>query len=278
MDLISLEDHVNEIYNETAKRVAKVTPQLFTFKDIAADTIQPHGSSVLFKANNTHYMLTARHCVHQGDSLVKFGVLDAGGHLRLLSGDVFSSKGIYDEIDLALIKLQPQSVAILSECYKFLDVQKLRPTINIPDKTDYLIVGHPLSRTSIDNKKRKLKYEPLVYISKSVPAEVYQSSYFKQAKTFEKFQFDRSNTILLNFNKRKSRIVAADDMTMSPDPQGISGCGIWYIQSYEIADPAEADFYLMGIIIEHDADKRLLIGTRSEVIASLLQASILKKV
>jgi hypothetical protein len=261
--MITLEQHVTEICNETAKRVLTHTPQLYVFKDEKSKTIQSHGCSVLVRLRSTYYMITARHCVVQNDKLIKIGVLNSKGHLRLIGGHVTMNTGEDDRVDLAVIKLLPASVEILSESYKFLDFEKVRPTANIGDKTDYLIAGYPISQTSVDNVRRKIRHTPFVYIGKS-----------KENHTYSKLGYKRELNTLVHFDKRRGKYIGTDEMIMNPEPTGISGSGLWYIQSYEIADPSQADFYLVGILIEHDSRNRLMVATKSEEIWKLFQSSV----
>ncbi|MES2704898.1 MAG: hypothetical protein V4649_19840 [Bacteroidota bacterium] len=210
-------------------------------------------------------MATARHCLIQAGQQIKVGVLNGKGHLRLISGFTVFNSGVGDKVDIALVKLQPESIQILLEGYKFLDFSKVRPTTNIDHETDYLIVGHTISKTNIDNKKRKIKLKPLVHIGKSL-----------DEKAYEKKGYEKAINTLISYDQRRGTIIGSNEMSMSPTPKGISGCGLWYIQSYTIANPQDADFYLMGIMIEHDKQNRMMVGTKSEELAKIFQLSVNK--
>lgn len=269
------EKWIADIYNETAKKIANYSPQLFVYKNRETQEIQSHGSSILLEAGRSHYMITARHCIFQDDKIIAIGVLCNGkGHLKLIKGWVAAEKGEHDDIDVAIIKLHPETVAFLQNCYTFLPIDSVRQNSNIPDSTDYLVFGHTISRTNINNSTRRLKLAPFLYISKSAEADKYTALRFKEEKTKLEYYHNKANTLLLGFDKRRSKFIGEEEMHMSPNPKGISGCGVWYIQSYELNNPADAEFSLMGIIIEHDSVKRLLISTRSEVLINTLQRSI----
>lgn len=261
-NLISLEQHIHRIYDESAKRIIQYTPQLFIYKENSV-AVKSHGSSILIKARNTHYMATARHCVTQNNEQIKIGVLDKHGHLRLISGHAISRSGENDRIDLSLIKLVPDSVAILSEKYAFLPFNRLAQTLNIADERDYLLVGHPVSKTSIDNARRKIRFDPLIYIAKSKPRASYA-----------RLGYDMNVNTLLHYDRRRGMFLGKSEKIMNPNPTGISGSGLWYIESYEVANPDEALFSLMGIMIEYHDRHRMVVATKTEELVRLFQKSI----
>lgn len=272
MGLTTLEQNSMEIFNAGGRRVSIYTPQLFTFKDEFQGTIRSHGSAVLIEHYGVYYMVTAFHCIDNDGTMGRVGVLNAAGHLKLISGPLNFVRGDYNEVDITFIRLLPESVETLLEKYSFLNMNKVYKTELIPELSDLAVFGHPISGTSIDTKKKRLKMKPFYHICKTETRDVYDNIWFKtDTQPRQKFKFDWHKSTLLRFNRRKSTYIGSGVMSMSQHPKGISGCGVWYFPDHRVADPNDAEFFLAGIITEYHPSQGYLVATNTEYIAYLLQ-------
>ncbi len=261
-DQIKSYEWITSLYLEVAKRAIEYSPQLFIWSIDAERDLEALGSSVLFKVGQDHYLITAGHCLRQNGEDINIGVLNAKNEMHLVRGAVIIKTGDGGEIDLGIVKLSSATTEMMFQKYKFLDVTQIMFNKGIPDETDYLVVGYPITKTKINNRTKCLSSEPFVFIGKS-----------KDAKTYERFAYNVKVNTLIRFTKRKSTYVEKLEMNMSPEPKGISGGGLWFIQSYEIEKKEDVVFFLCGIMIEHDDINNFMIATKTEALVQLIQAS-----
>lgn len=261
--LITLEEHSNELIEHAAAKILKYTPQLFLYDKDAKRKLTAFGSSVLFKTKTAHYMATAQHCIQQNGSRIKVSVLSAGGvPIDLQDDTAFASDGKKEKIDIALMKLSANSVKYLSEEYLFFDFEDIWKAAVIGFETDFLVVGHPITKTSFNYARNSVKFKPLIHMAKSAKREEYQ-----------RLGYDNGSNTLIGYHRRKGTILGSRQMSMSPDPTGVSGCGFWRIKDYRIGSPQNVEIALAGIMYLHDSQNLYMVGGNSEVLYDLLKKS-----
>jgi hypothetical protein len=253
--IISFEENVKIVYEEAEADILKFTPQLFITRSDKSKSIKQFGSSVLFSRNGFFYLITAAHCIAQENELIKIGVM-IQGNFYFIKGYVFLKKGIDDKIDLGIVRLETETVELLKLSYDFLGDNHILNQ-NVEQETEYLIVGYPISKTSIDYKRKKILHEPLLFISKSKAEDAYNKRLIKSGQN-----------ILLGFNRRKSSFIGENEMNMSPVPTGISGCGLWYIPSYF---SEKTEFKLAGIMIEYYDKENMVLATKIRMVMELIE-------
>lgn len=253
--IITPEENVKLVYETAASEILKYTPQLYIIQNGNIEKPKPFGSSILFSRDGDYYLITAAHCIKQKNNLIKIGVM-ISGKFYFVKGTVVMNKGQNDSIDIAAVKLENETVEILKDSYQFISKRDILSNKNIENETEYLIVGFPISKTSIDYKMKRIKTEPFVFISKSKD----ENSYLKQ-------RINDTQNILLGFSKRRSAFVGENEMNISPTPTGISGCGLWYIPSYF---SEKVVFKLSGIMIDYYHKTNMMLATKVEEIMKLI--------
>ena len=222
--ILTLNDNVNLLYTEATRQITRYTPILYMPSIKREGSIDAVGSSILFRRENRYYLITAGHCIKQDGNLIKIGVLDNRDFYQL-GGKTVIAKGEGDKVDIGIIRLDESSQAVCQRNYTFLDDTRILLNRWIPDETEYLIAGYPLTKVSIDHKRKKIKVGLLPYLSKSGPANSY-----------EKMGYPHHQNLLLAYDRRRSGFVEGGHLNMSPHPKGLSGCGIWYVPDYFIED------------------------------------------
>lgn len=249
---------VFDLYTEAARQAIHYTPQLFVWSEEKEGNLEPLGSAVLFRIADFYYLITAAHCIMQNGKQIKIGILDNQGKMQLIRG---SSLMKHEDVDLAAVKLSDRSIKVLLEKYKFLDVSQVMFNKGIKDEEVYLIVGYPITKTKVDNKRKRISHEAFVYISKS-----------KAENMYVKLGYSKEQNTLLGFNQRRSTFTGSTEMNMSPEPKGVSGGGLWFIQSYDVAKKEDVTFLLCGIMIEHDKKQNMMIATKTEALLPIIQS------
>ncbi len=256
------ETWIHRLYFSAASKIIRSTPKLFVWSSDRTAYLVAHGSAVLLKIENDHYLLTAAHCLYQREKMIQVGILDENGHPHMIRGAVTIQRGQTNNIDVAAVKLSDESVQTLSNAYTFVDAtRQVMLNDNIKRETEYLIVGHPNTSTRIDNKRKKVRYNPLFHISKSAPPEIYR-----------KLNVSYSQSLMLGYSLRKSNFIEQKEMNMAPDPTGISGSGLWYIPRYDVPVVEDVQFLLSGVLIEHYTKHNLVKATKIEEVIPLIRS------
>jgi len=252
---------IHRLYTYAASQIIRSTPKLFLWSADRTSYLIAHSSAVLLKIEGDHYLITAAHCLSQGGKTIQVSILDENGVPHLIKGLVAIQRGESDSIDVAVVKLSDKSVQAVSKAYAFIDATcQVMLNDNIKHQTDYLIVGYPNSGTRIDNKKRKVRYSPLVHISQSASPEV-----------CTKLNVNHSVSLLLSYNQRKSTFIERKELNMAPDPIGISGGGLWYIPRYDLPAVEGVQYLLCGVLVEHYSNHNFVKATKTEAIIPLIQ-------
>lgn len=245
-----------ELYTQAAMLALRHTVQLLIWSEDKIGVFEPLGTGVLMTIDNRYYLITAGHCLRQYGKQIKIGVLNGTGNMTLIRGATVINSGPRDTIDLGIVKLSNTSIATLQECHKFLTVKNAMFNDGIAQEIAYLVLGFPLTKTDINNRAKKISIEPLVHIGVSKPTAFYDNLGYSQ-----------SSNIILGFNRRKSQFYDVEEMNMSPNPKGVSGGGLWFVQQNE---SGEIEYYLCGIMIEHDQKKNVMIATKTEEFRRLM--------
>lgn len=182
------------------------------------------------------------------------------GFLGLITQQDNWGPGVHKEIDICVIQLSPPSIDVCFRNFDFINYTQKLINAGISDNQAYLLFGHPGSKISIDHGRRKIKQEAMAYVCKSTIE-------FK----FEKFHFHSLIHLMLEFDQRRSTIMGTGVKSASPSPQGISGCGIWYVPDYFVEDLQNVDIKLAAILIEYFPEYRLLAAVKMDQVDALIR-------
>lgn len=236
-------------------KILPFTVQLFRkTTDIEPIDFEPWASAFLLELNNNYYLCTASHVYND----VKY--IDIGffieGYFYIIEGQISLLKVTEslenDKADIAVCKLTEESVSDLKQKYDFLGFENIELDHEISFKSNYIIVGYPITKTKKNTKKRTIKSTPLKLSTKA---------YFG-LKQYEKIGRDIKTNILLVFQRYKlynfihQRIIA-------PKPTGISGCGLWHY--------TDGDLKLIGIMTEWVSEDAVMVATKIDILISMIR-------
>jgi hypothetical protein len=248
---------IGELHTKAAMVALNYTVQLLVWSEDKLGVFQPLGSGVLMTIAGRYYLITAGHCLKQNGLDVKVGILNGAGHMELIRGVTAVNQGNDNKIDVGIIKLSDKSIAAIQQNHSFLTAANVMLNEGISHESVYLALGYPLTKTYINHKRKKIRREPLVYTVVSKSAEFYDKLCYKQ-----------SSNIILGFNQRRSQFYDTDEMNMSPDPKGVSGGGLWFIQQ---SNSGAIEYNLCGILIEHYKTYNVIIATKTEEFVALMR-------
>jgi hypothetical protein len=256
--IISLEDNLNVVYTESAKKILPFTIALY-IPAPEKKSIEHLGSGVLLRRNNDYFLVTAGHCMKQDNKIIYSGILDGRDFVKL-QGAAMVEQGFEKKFDIGILRLDEQSKNACLRNNQFVNDWDLMNNSNIPYKTEYLVGGYPNSKVSVDHKAKVVKKEFMPYLCQS-----------SEEKLYRKLSFQQSQNLLLQYDRRRSTLLGSGQMSISSYPKGLSGCGVWYIPDYFVQDLQNISPYLSGIIIEYHQNYRTLVATKIEPIDILLK-------
>lgn len=252
----------NKIAGIISLEVMKCTPQLYSVEDhISNEPPFPHSSSVLLNFDENFFLLTAGHCVHNLD-LNKVGIMldhdfcTIGGTLKYFEPNDDDN---YDptNYDIAIFKLDAETIATFKEKYNFLEINKLDFNHISSEASRYMIFGYPGELTENDFRTKTIVPAPLKLRMSSVPF----SFYLKE-------NIDKSKTLVLSVDQKA--VGTADNQFVSAlSPLGgISGCGVWHISDLNTSNPK---YHLVSILTGENETQTTLYSTKIDILPLILK-------
>ncbi|WMJ75383.1 hypothetical protein RCC89_19790 [Cytophagaceae bacterium ABcell3] len=245
-----------------AKEILKYTPQLYTKLSNETENIIPQAeaSGILIEVKNTRFLITAGH----------FLVSNTPDDIGIMIEDMFyvlngivkyvnpSESEDADKTDIAVWKLEDDVANALSSKYSFLQYEDIDFNHIVSSESKYLIVGFPWRNTVEKKETKKLIVSPFVFLTKA------------SAKNFYKnLNFDQHSNILLDYRQMKVKNFGNGMVQANKSPEGVSGCGVWYLPTFLINGTPKPK--LVGQIIEQNKLNSILISTRIHLVLEVLR-------
>lgn len=262
--IMLLIDNAGEIVNEAAREILHYTPQLFCRSETGPLKPEAIASSVLLRVNERSFLVTAAHVLKYFHP-VNIGIM-IGSDFYILNGEVkytdISVSSINNKVDLAVWRLHEDVADDLSKQYKFLDVTQIGDRHIVDTRPCYLVVGFPVSRTKRNPEKQIIKPDPFVYLTK-----------IAEQKYYDKLTFDNQQSILVNYQKSKVKMMSAEkkQILRGPEPVGISGCGLWHLPSFFVEKGAKVPLILTAIMLEHHNRFNILSATKISLVTDIIR-------
>jgi hypothetical protein len=217
------------------------------------------GSGVFLTIAEEHFLLTAAHVAEIGTKY-GFGLYVPPGvpGTKLISlGDtsVYASESgtaPEDILDIAAVHLRPETIPALERGHKFVRLQHLDHKDPGTEGVAYVVFGYPQAYMKHSPERKAVATPPLPY----------QSVLYDGSRGLPP-NYDSSKNMLLDFQIDENYANAGEKVS-APDPDGISGCGIWRLFSYRRGMSSWSSDEIRLIGIEHGWWKsyKVLKGTR----------------
>jgi len=259
MTIITPDKIIGENMIEVGKRIALSTPPLYIN---GTDKPTLVSSSILIKWKTNHFLVTSGHTLRQfkptelGLIFNKTFLIIGGYH-----GTSNSEKIEDDKIDIGFFHLSEEFLEQLSGAFQFHDLESFDFDHEDTEGDDYFIVGYPITRTKVRPDKNKIFLSPFLFRTKLN----------KDAKLYQKTKTRQISNFLLDYRRKKIKNLLPDTIVTGPEPNGLSGCGVWITSDPLTHDVNEIKYYPTGIIIEYYKEHNLLIGTRMRIITEVLR-------
>ena len=196
-----------------------------------------HCNGILFNHNQKSFIITAEHAftnIQMGDLKIF-----RNGSFCFLEGTIIG----HPVYDIALFELESNMASCLSEDYVFLEKESLLFNHRPEYKQNYLLVGYPTSKTVV--KGLSIKEKLIVYHTTTLKIQ------------------PKSNEVLFSYNKRKSGKYDQKGFFFAPNPVGLSGSGLWYVEALSFDN---IQYHLEGIFKEFEGKRNTGISTKIDCI------------
>ncbi|HYM94027.1 MAG TPA: hypothetical protein VET23_07800 [Chitinophagaceae bacterium] len=238
----------------------RATCQLYQWVDNDSELFVANGCTVLFEFNSSFYCFSNAH-VLADSQLGKTFFLLKDGTTMTVGGELFyslpisSSQRKDDSLDIAIVKLNSTVAEHLSnDGQRFLNLNHIQTLSKLSKENVLLIAGYPASKTKVDVKEKRLKFNPL--ISRTIP-------YLKKVNN-ETFSHGLHH--IAEFPIKSFKETSTGERMRAPKPHGISGSGLWLFPKSINHSPT-----LIGILSEYHENNAILISTKIDLFIDLLR-------
>jgi hypothetical protein len=187
------------------------------------------------------------------------GILD-GRDFHSLKGLAMVEHGADEKIDVGIVKLSKESIEVCLRNHKFISQSQILNYTGIVQPADYFVAGFPVSKIQIQHRAKRVEKDLAPLLMRSRTLDYYQ-----------KLVFHPDESLLLAFDKRRSTIFGSGQMSMAPNPKGMSECGVWYVTDYFVQNLDTTIAMLSAIFIEYHPNYHTTVATKFEVIKPLLK-------
>jgi len=266
MNLKTPYEHAGDVVNELSREILNYTPQIFRKYD-KTEPIRPKpiASSILLKCNKSRYLITAGHVLRENNEeidQVDLGVM-VNNEFLILNGELIfinpDRNRTNDQTDIAIFELNTDVANDIEEKYSFLPITQADINHNVSDELRYLLVGYPITKTKLKPHKSIFEVNPLIFLTKKSKLHKYR-----------RLGFNEHSNIILDYVKSKIQSFGSELVITGPDTYGISGSGLWFIDSFMTTKDA-SEIKLVGIMIEWRKSESVVISTRIHLVTEILR-------
>lgn len=262
--IISIKDNAKIVVDEHASEIISYSPQLYLKVADRGEnkSIIPCASSILFTHSDQFFLITAGHVIAENNP-ENLGILE-GNEFFHIRGKLLYINPNQDEksdkIDLAIFKLSNELTIDLARHYKFLTFKNFLLDHEMKEHDPrYLVVGYPWRSSKLNPVAKTIFPKPFIFLTNLATENGYLH-----------LHTNKQTNIVLQYHQKKIVSWKTNSITKGVNPQGISGCGVWFINKF-IYDPInKPPLRLIGIITEQDKNKRLLQATRIDYVNDIL--------
>lgn len=192
------------------------------------------GSGLLLRHKTNFYIVTAAHVVedfegkHIGVYTRTADFFELGSICKCIEADdPFKST-----IDIAIWYIEPEIVADIAPFDWWYDVKECIINHVESAESKYYIFGFPAKKIDINESTKAIVQYPFKFFTRG----------YSTSAHVRNVHFNPKYNLLLEFHKKKIVDLATQRRQTAPDPYGISGCGLWFLDGLE--------YHLVGIMTE----------------------------
>lgn len=218
-----------------------------------------HGTGVFVKIGAKYFIFSAAHVLDDFDKL--FIPIQEGKYLIKPGGNIITNNPNKDrksdELDIGILILDDQSVEDLSSDYSFIESFNIEINHTTIDFNSYIVFGYPSNWSKKSHSRNSFHSIPFYIFTKCVNLNEYK-----------KFKRNEYLNLIVEYDRKNTPNTKSKSISYGPDVFGISGCGLWYINPFNLKE----DLKLIGIMNEWPISNRnRLISTRIDAYTEILR-------
>lgn len=219
------------------------------------------GTGVFIQFKNHYFLITAAHVIdhfHEHNIQPRIALENGSKNLFQPGGTISVNKTDLrknDPFDIAFMLLNTESVNEISKYYSFLKEENLAIDHKFIMKEAYAFYGYPYTISQTKYDKSAFQSVPLVHLSTPLSEDKYA--------LFDRFP---EYNVITSYDQKKSFSLKAKKISNGPDLFGISGCGLWFIDTRNLSSGL-MEPKLTAIMTDWSVKNRnYIFGTRISVI------------
>lgn len=262
--LITENEYIDQLTEYFAKKVLKFTPQIFSVSDLndIENTIEPFSSSILMRADNRFFLISAGHVLKKKNQFL--GFFEQSSFYLLNEQRIFIDPDQDNEsllFDIGACELTEDSISWLTDHYDFLDINELNFDYQPKNDKGFLIVGYPWRKTKVNTYRQTIKDTPWKFLT---------HEYF--SSQLGDLNQKRDSIHILEYRQRKIIDSKSGYYRKSTKLHGLSGCGVWHLPDVFADDFSKLTCNLTGILIREDEfAEKYVITTRLKMVGEFLR-------
>jgi hypothetical protein len=221
------------------------------------------GSGVLLYAGGRHLLLTAAHVL----DLMETQEVYIGGQRDILSlpkewhhsvPPVGGTRN-NDRLDIAFMELPRSVVKEMGQCL-WLSPDDLLATGRPPAVGPYCAIGYPVRRARVQPATLQVRQ----------PGDIYVDTSIHKPEVYARLRAATETHIVLHYDRE--RVVSRHGVRVpTVKPYGMSGGGLWRLDSLVLPVIAARRNPLAGILTEWHREEKVMLATRTEVYVEALR-------
>lgn len=258
------------LYKTAAPFIDRHTIPIFRNKNGELDH---HGTGILVKSEKHYFLVSAAHVLEINLSKEIVLAVNSTTGLPLNKIAKFTphieelKDRDNDKIDIAVVRFfESELLDQLKESKTFLPIESIIENHNDNEGSpNYIVFGYPDFGIEFNQKKSNIEIESEIMV---MPTKI---SPFKK---FENYACNPEDHIFVEYFKHMTTSNGRRSLNHIK-PHGISGCGLWYINSEKLRTEKKIRYALVGVIIECRLENhRVLIATKTKHVLNLIKAHI----
>lgn len=224
------------VLNRLTAPIEKHTIQFFNNSNPANPDNKPtsRGSGVLLKHNTNHYIATAAHVIENSEDN-HFGVYTQTKDFFELGTSCMCKEANDPDktsLDIAVWYIEPEIADDIAPRDWWYDVENCLINHSESSEERYFIFGFPAKKIELCEDTKAIVQYPFKFHTRG----------YSTSRHAGKAHFNPKYNLLLEFHKKKIEDIKTGMRQTAPDPYGISGCGLWFLD--------EGEYRLVGIMTE----------------------------
>jgi len=261
--IISVSDHFGELAMMAGKRLLRHTVQLYPTANI--NKPRPICTALLVAYKEKRFLVSAAHLMMDlpPDSVAVY----VKNELCIPIGNAVYAdprdSRVNNETDLIIWRLADEVADELEEQYEFYRPAELSFNHPFSDKSRYLVVGFPNSKTRLKVGVRKISLNPFIYLTEHA-----------DHKYFQQLELQASRNMLFDYKRKRTKGYKTGLVHKGPWTRGLSGCGIWFLPN--LLAVKEEDIYpiLISVFIEYRKELNVIVSTKLSMARILFEKAL----